>query len=177
MPIKITTVDLITKASVLSMVEYYNTHRPKNTEILELVEYTHLSVRSGEVPLTRYGFRMLATQPNHAYANGKYKYMRWQGKTLVSIYNYPPFSPEEEILLFKIARYVLGKENVSYYRTYEQAIKHSPNYNATVFSHLLGDARPAPENRCPDVRREHVVDDSVLSLSANAGWRFPRVRI
>jgi hypothetical protein len=54
--------------------------------------------------------------------------LRWNsGKYLVTYFNKPGFTEEEKVLLFKVMRLVLGKENVSYYNTYGDAKKDSPS--------------------------------------------------
>ena len=130
---------------------------------------------------SQFGLRIASSKPNYSYSNGTYKYMRWQMKTLSSMYNYPSFSIEEEVLLFRIMRVVMGKENVSYYRTYDQAIKHSPSFNHITFSNLLTSSprnSPIPINiRTGQMNVKPVVDTTDLSLSSNLGWNFPRVRI
>ena len=199
MPIKISSVDLLTKENINDIVCYYNSYRPKESEPIEFVEYNHksgLSKYNKHQETSIYGFRIPSSQPNHTYSNGAYKYMRWQMKTLASLYNYPPFSPEEELLLFRIIGFVLGKEHVTYYRTYDQAIKHSPSFNTIVFSDLFirdteveekysvvqkanspkVNKSPIPTNIKTGRYQVHM-DTSELSLSANSGWKYTRVRI
>jgi hypothetical protein len=126
-----------------------------------------------------YGFRIASTETNRSYSNGTHKYMRWQMKNLASMYNYPPFSVEEEVLLFRVIRFVLGKENVFYFRTYDQAIKNSPCFNHVAFSDLFSKSPPQKSfltNMGIEISKP-VVDKNALSLSANSGWKFHRVRI
>jgi hypothetical protein len=53
---------------------------------------------------------------------------RWnQQKYLVSYCNIPSFSKEEEMLLFDVMCFVLGKQNVKYYETYGDAKEESPS--------------------------------------------------
>jgi hypothetical protein len=189
MPIKVSTIDLITKENIRAIVHYYNTNLPKGFEPIEFVEYKNNSVvmpSTDDIRPMYYGFRIpSSSQTNHIYSNGTYKHMRWQRKTLVSIYNFPPFSQEEEIWLFRTIGFVLGKEHVSYYRAYNEAIKHSPSFNHTVFSDLLSRS-PVPESirtggvvasKEGNILSRVAVDTSDLSLSANAGWKYPRIRI
>jgi len=204
MPIKVSSIDLITKENIQDMIYYYNNFRPHDFEPIEMVEYkdptrilveirmetSHYGQRreapqqlTSKVasPPEKFGLRIASSKPNYSYSNGTYKYMRWQMKTLSSMYNYPSFSIEEEILLFRIMMFVLGKENVSYYRTYDQAIKHSPSFNHITFSDLLTNSprrSPIPTNiRTGQSIFKPVVDTTDLSLSSNLGWKFPRVRI
>lgn len=181
MPIKVLSLDLLTHENLSLITNYYNTYRPKDLERIELFEFKKYS----DNKTSDYGFRIRSRQINSIYSNSTYKYMRWQMKTLTSIYNFPPFSYEEEVLLFRIMGGVLGKEHVSYYRTYDQAIKHSPSFNHTVFSNLLTRS-PVPESIRTDgviaskegnILSRVAVDISDLSLSANAGWKYPRIRI
>jgi hypothetical protein len=46
---------------------------------------------------------------------------------LVNYCNIPSFTLDEEILLFKTMRFVLGKENVDYFDTFGDAKKDSPS--------------------------------------------------
>jgi len=173
MPIKVSTVELITKDSMYDVASYYNLMRIKGYEAIEMVEYKNNS-------RINYGFRIASTEPNRNYSNGTYKYMRWQMKTLTSIYNYPPFSVEEEFLLFKVIRFVLGKDEVFYFRTYDQAIKNSPCFNHVSFSNLLSKSPPQKSFKTSESNvfvSNPVVDMNELSLSYNSGWKFPRVRI
>lgn len=183
MPIKVSSVDLITKENIEDIIQYYNNFRPRDLEPIEMVEYKDPTRILGDIRMetSHYGLRIASSKPNHSYSNGTYKYMRWQMKTLSSMYNYPAFSIEEEILLFKIIRFVMGKENVFYYRTYDQAIKHSPSFNHITFSNLLTSSprhSPIPINiRTGQMIVAPVIDTTDLSLSSNLGWKFPRVRI
>ena len=173
MPIKVSSAEFITKNRMNDAVSYYNSLRPEDFEDIELVEYKNSTQ-------TTYGFRIASTDTNHSYSNGTHKYMRWQTKTLASMYNYPPFSVEEEVLLFRVIRFVLGKENVFYFRTYDQAIKNSPCFNHVVFSNLLSKSPPQKTfitNIVNEIFKPAVVDKNTLSLSTNSGWKFPRVRI
>jgi len=173
MPIKVSTVELITKDSMYDVASYYNSIRIKGYEAIEMIEYKNNS-------RINYGFRIASTEPNRNYSNGTYKYMRWQMKTLTSIYNYPPFSVEEEFLLFKVIRFVLGKDEVFYFRTYDQAIKNSPCFNHVAFSNLFSKSPPQKSFKTSEGNEfvsNPVVDMNELSLSYNSGWKFPRVRI
>ena len=196
MPIKISSIDLLTKENIHDIVCYYNSYRSKELEPIEFVEYNQKSRLAKHQESSIYGFRILSSQPNRTYSNGVYKYMRWQMKTLTSLYNYPPFYHEEELLLFRIIGFVMGKEHVTYYRTYDQAIKHSPSFNTTVFSDLFERDTEhkdkyimIPKINSPQVNKIPIptniktgryqihVDTSELSLSTNSGWKYTRVRI
>jgi hypothetical protein len=112
MPIKVSTIDLVTKENIRAIVHYYNANLPKGFEPIEFVEYKNNSLvgsNHDDVGSTYYGFRIPSTQTNPTYSNGMYKHMRWQRKTLVSIYNFPPFSQEEEIWLFRTMGFVWAK--------------------------------------------------------------------
>jgi hypothetical protein len=62
------------------------------------------------------------------YEQSKPREFRWnQQKYLVSYCNIPSFSKEEEILLFDVMCFVLGKQNVKYYETYGEAKEESPS--------------------------------------------------
>ena len=182
MPIKVSSAELITKVNVRDIACYYNSCRPKYFEAIEMVEYKNNKSAIGSIQMEtfNYGFRIASTETNRSYSNGTHKYMRWQMKNLASMYNYPPFSVEEEVLLFRVIRFVLGKENVFYFRTYDQAIKNSPCFNHVAFSDLFSKSPPQKSfltNMGNEIFKPAVVDKNVLSLSANSGWKFPRVRI
>jgi len=129
MPIKITTTDFITEINMKAVVSYYNTYLiitgKDITFNIELVEYKNATKPN-------YGFRIKLKNPNYKYTNGEYKHMRWENKTLASLFNFPPFLPEEEYLLYKFMRFTIGKEHVTYYDTYEKAIVDSPNFNRST---------------------------------------------
>lgn len=128
-------------------------------------------------------------------------------------------------------RYALGKENVSYYLSYDQAIKHSPSFKNSVLSSILAcntacnklpiyplanegerfdeqeyliekkqsenfvRRNTEPTNKIVGMmtniftkqskiietqqkcKKQIIVDDSELSLSATSGWKYPRIRI
>lgn len=108
---------------------HYNSMKPIDTGILEI-----LLCREG-------GFKIISPLKHTPYENHNNHYMnqiaieqrkdhelRWnQKKYLVGYCNIPTFSQEEEMLLFKTMRFVLGKENVEYYDTYGDAKKESPS--------------------------------------------------
>lgn len=123
MPIKVTSQEMTTKY-IEDIIEYYNYSRPAGSEPIE-----YLQCKGG-------GYKILCSNKQH-YANGKYKQIRWQRKILISFYNYPSFSIEEELLLYNMMKFVLGKENVSYYLSYDQAIKHSPSFKSSILSSIL----------------------------------------
>ena len=129
MPIKITTIDLITEKNMKATVSYYNTYLKmtgnETTPEIELIEYMNGTK-------TNYGFRIKTNNPNYTYAVNEYNIMRWENKTLSAIFNYPPFLPEEELLLYKIMRFVVGKDNVIYYSSYQQSIVNSPRFNRSL---------------------------------------------
>jgi hypothetical protein len=181
MPIKVTSIELITKENLKTIVQHYNLYKPCEFENIEFIEYKNkVNVVNEKISLN-YGFRIPCSRPNFSYSNGTHKYMRWHIKTLSSIYNYPPFLPEEEVLLFRILRFVIGKEHVTYFRTYDQAIKNSPNFDISIFSKLLikSPCRNISYDSVPTTKIEKkvLVDATELSISTNSGWKFPRVRI
>jgi len=184
MPIKISSVDLLTRQNMDDIVNYYNNYITKEDPPIEYFEYIP---NSWEKHVIR-GFRIQSANPNFMYREGAYRYMRWQHRTLTAIYNYLPFSSAEETRLFRTMGFVLGKEHVSFYETYNQAVKHSPSFHRTVFSDLFqGSPRRIPPELSPGTSQTSgifnhekkicVTDTSELSLSANAGWKFPRIRI
>ena len=44
MPIKVSSVDLITKENIEDIIQYYNNFRPRDFEPIEIVEYTPLNI-------------------------------------------------------------------------------------------------------------------------------------
>jgi hypothetical protein len=123
MPIKLVSQEM-TVFGIDDIIQYYNYLRPDGSEPIE-----YLHSKDG-------GYQILCSDRNNVF-HGQYKQLRWQRKILISYYNYPSFSIEEELLLYNMMRYVLGKENVSYYLSYDQAIKHSPSFKSSVLSSIL----------------------------------------
>jgi hypothetical protein len=162
MPIKITSTDFINKKNMLEIVSYYNLYLKQTgkemTSIIELVEYDINKV-------TNYGFRIQLKKPMSTYVEGNYKQVRWQNKNLASVFNYPAFSQEEELLLYKIMRFVLGKENVTYYSSFEQAIINSPNYNR-----IQDDCLTNERTNQPQYQNNTIISNMSL-------WRQVRTRI
>ena len=119
MPIKITTTDFITEMNMKDVVSYYNTYMKMTcndmNSVIELIEY-----KNGTK--INYGFCIKSTEHKNIYINYEYKYMRWENKTLVALINYPSFSHEDEYILYKIMRFTIGKEQVTYYSSYEQTL-------------------------------------------------------
>ena len=179
MPIKVTSIELITKENLESTVHFYNLYKPCEFENIEFIEYKNKIYVENEKILLNYGFRIPSSRPNLSYSNGTYKYMRWHVKTLSTIYKYPPFLPDEEVLLFRILRFVIGKEHVTYFRTYDQAIKNSPSFDTNIFSKLLSKSpcRGVTYDSMTKKENKICMDVSELSISTNSGWKYPRVRI
>ena len=114
----------ISSQDIEDILFHYNTIKPANSGVLE-----NLVCNEG-------GFRIVPPPCNtvvnksdpYGTANKRARELRWNsGKYLVTYFNRPGFTEEEKVLLFKVMRLVLGKENVSYYKTYGDAKKDSPS--------------------------------------------------
>jgi hypothetical protein len=114
----------ISSQDIEDILFHYNTIKPANSGVLE-----NLVCNEG-------GFRIVPPPCNtvvnksdpYGTANKGAREIRWNsGKYLVTYFNKPGFTEEEKVLLFKVMRLVLGKENVSYYKTYGDAKKDSPS--------------------------------------------------
>jgi hypothetical protein len=114
----------ISSQDIEDILFHYNTLKPANSGVLE-----NLVCNEG-------GFRIVPPPCNtvvnksdpYGTANKRARELRWNsGKYLVTYFNRPGFTEEEKVLLFKVMRLVLGKENVSYYKTYGDAKKDSPS--------------------------------------------------
>jgi len=119
----------ISEAEIEDILFHYNTMKPIKFGTLE-----KLICREG-------GYRIIPFEANTVPELHKNPFMnqleiekrrarelRWnQKKYLVGYCNIPTFTVEEEILLFKTMRFVLGKENVAYFETFGDAKKDSPS--------------------------------------------------
>jgi len=119
----------VSKQDIADILIHYNNIKPQNSGFLE-----DLVCKEG-------GFRIAPQECKTSLNksdpvamhfctrnNERARELRWNSKKyLVSYFNRPGFSKEEEILLFKVMRFVLGKENVSYYETYGDAKTDSPS--------------------------------------------------
>jgi hypothetical protein len=114
----------ISSQDIEDILFHYNNLKPANSGVLE-----NLVCNEG-------GFRIVPPPCNtvvnksdpYGTANKMARELRWNsGKYLVTYFNRPGFTEEEKVLLFKVMRLVLGKENVSYYKTYGDAKKDSPS--------------------------------------------------
>lgn len=123
MPIKVAFLEM-KLTYIPDIIEYYNYLRPDGSDPIE-----YLDCKEG-------GYQILCSDKKNVFY-GKYKQLRWHRKILISYYNYPSFTIEEELLLYNMMRYALGKENVAYYLSYDQAIKHSPSFKSDVLSSIL----------------------------------------
>lgn len=168
MPIKITSTDFITEKNMKAIVMYYNLYLKQTgkdtTSVIELAEYDINSI-------TNYGFRIKLQKPLPTYVEGNYKQVRWKNKNLASVFNYPAFSQEEEFLLYRIMRFVLGKENVSYYCSFEQAIVNSPSFNRSVCDSLTNVETNLSQ---PQYQPQSQTYTPISNISS---WRQLRTRI
>jgi len=127
MPIKITSPSIISEQDIEDIVYQYNQNKPIKLEEIKAL-YTK--------DLTFCGFKLQqSTFARHGvYVENEFKQIRFYGKYLTAYNNYPPFTAEEEQLLFTVMRIVLGKENVNYYKTFSSAVSYSPTTNITLIN-------------------------------------------
>ena len=127
MPIKITSPSIISEQDIEDIVYQYNQNKLVNWEEITAL-YTREEIFCGfklqQSPLVKRGI----------YVENEFKQIRFYGKYLTAYNNYPPFTAEEEQLLFTIMRIVLGKENVNYYKTFSSAVSCSPTTNITLIN-------------------------------------------
>jgi len=128
MPIKVTLPKQVILDYAQQVLDEYNKRKKPNDPLLEFLS-------SKEV-----GFKIRVdnrkTERVSGYVENTFKQMRWNRTTLVSFYNYPAFSVEEEKLLFQSMRQIFGKDNVIYYSTYGHALANSPNTNIEILHQL-----------------------------------------
>jgi hypothetical protein len=119
----------ISESDIEDIIFHFNTMKPSNFGILE-----KLICREGGfkiVPPEAKTVPELHKNPvmnQYEIEKRRARELRWNsGKYLVNYCNIPGFLIEEEILLFKTMRFVLGKENVEYFDTYGDAKQNSPS--------------------------------------------------
>lgn len=118
MTIKVT-LNLINKEDIEKILYYYNELKTNNDEYLDTI-----ICKEG-------GFQLLPYNKNNLFKYNS-KQLRWNNKYLVSYSNYNQFNKEEENLLFKVLRLVLGKENVLFYNSYSDALLSSPSIQKRI---------------------------------------------
>lgn len=160
MPIKVTT-SRITLDEIHLILDHYNTNKPANDAYL-----AYLPCKEGGFKLDISIDEFLGKYKRYGcQSQTPIKQLRWNRNILVSYYNYPGFSPEEESRLFHAMSVVLGRENVRHYETFSAAllaspsvrIRSSPGFHRSMSLDSLGSAG------CSDV--------------VSCVWSVPRARI
>ena len=118
MTIKVT-LNLINKDDNEKILQYYNELKTNNDEYLDII-----ICKEG-------GFQLVPYNQNKSVKYNS-KQLRWNNNYLVSYSNYNQFNKEEENLLFKVMRLVLGKENVLLYNSYSDALLSSPSIQKRI---------------------------------------------
>ena len=114
----------ISNQDIEDILMHYNKLKPANSGVLENLVCNEGGFRIVPPPCDT----VLNKSDPYGTANKRVRELRWNsGKYLVTYFNKPGFTEEEKVLLFKVMRLVLGKENVSYYKTYGDAKKDSPS--------------------------------------------------
>ena len=120
MPIKVAK-HKITQNEIKDIIEFYNANKPQSETTLQ-----YFSCKEG-------GFRLVPIGSRDTYrTTNLHKQLRWYRNVLVSYYNYPGFSEEEEQLLFQAMSITLGPQNVKHYKAFSIAITSSPSIKILV---------------------------------------------
>jgi hypothetical protein len=127
MPIKITSLSIISNEDIEDIIYNYNKNKPVNWEELRAL-YTK------ELTLCGFKLQQSTFAKRSTYVENEFKQIRFYGKYLTAYNNYPPFTAEEEQLLFTVMRIILGKDNVNYYKTFSSAVSYSPTTNITLIN-------------------------------------------
>ena len=192
MPIKVAT-KYITSEEIQAIIQNYNYNKP-TTE--PSIEYLQCSEGGFKLYIGIHEFNKKYKRYGGYTRNGPVKQLRWNRNILVSYYNYPGFSPDEELRLFRAMCDILGRENVEYYETFSSALR------LLVEERSSGDKRMDVEGRSSDEVWTHVdfwqksgAPESKVAMEDNyqcakmevlvrapslvscGGYSFPRVRL
>ena len=152
MPIKVTLPKSFILKGSENVANEYNSRKDSDKQILEVLQCAEgafkIFIKTGE------SYKVLT------YVNYLYNLMRWNRSTLVSFYNYPAFSNEEEQLLFLSMRQIYGKENVIYYPTYGHALASSPSTNKSMLQQLI----ILPKNSSPKKINSPITNNLIQTL-------------
>lgn len=121
MPIKVTK-SRINLDEIRLIIDYYNTNKSENEAFL-----AYLPCKEGGFKLDISIDEFLGKYKRYGCQHTPIKQLRWNRNILVSYYNYPGFSPEEESRLFNAMSVVLGRENVIHFETFSAALLASPS--------------------------------------------------
>ena len=168
MPIKVAT-KYITSEEIQAIIQNYNYNKP-TTE--PSIEYLQCSEGGFKLYIGIHEFNKKYKRYGGYTRNGPVKQLRWNRNILVSYYNYPGFSPDEELRLFRAMCDILGRENVEYYETFSSAL--DPMWRNEVPETKGGLVQDATgmmsEGRRPG-------DIQAPCLVSCGGYSFPRVRL
>jgi hypothetical protein len=116
MPIKVL-VKKISKPEIQEILDYYNHLKLPGEPALG-----YLSCSEGGFKLDLSMNDYIKHYKRYGGRNPPMKQIRWNNNLLVSYYNYPAFSAEEENRLYLAMIHVLGKEKIRFYKTFSDAI-------------------------------------------------------
>jgi hypothetical protein len=163
MPIKVTLPQDTILEEIVNVANEYNSRKDVSMPRIELLHGTEGGFKIRVENLTAYYLQ--------SYVEYTYKQMRWKKNVLISFYNYPGFSLEEETLLFQSMRQIYGKENVLYFPSYGHALANSPSTTATISQYIK--ISPKPMN----LHNTRMSDNSIHSSNDSIHSHLQRVRI